>query len=362
MRVGVVFGGRSVEQLVSIRSAQTVRDGLRQAGHDVVCLYIDERGSFHDAPSSSTVLDEQRPLAPTPERPAQSLTHLVSANVDAVFAITHGTFGEDGNLQGLLEMLDLPYVGCATTASAVAMDKVISKRLFAAAGIAVVPFAALTRGAFAARGLDDIKAFVDATPLPLFVKPSVGGSSVGCRKVKEVSALTDAIAFALSFDDTALIEKNITGREVEIAVLGADASSMQASLPGEIVPGGDFYDYADKYLKDDAKLLAPAPVDAATTKKLQDAAIAAMGAIGGSGLARVDFFLLPDNTFYLNEINTLPGFTNVSMYPLLWELSGVPLPQLCDRLLTLGLDRHRRRGELDSSLQAFVKSASQGQV
>ena len=362
MRVGVVFGGRSVEHLVSIRSAKTVRDGLQQAGHDVVCLYIDERGSFHDAAASSAVITDQRSLPALTTRPARSLQHLVAADVDAVFAITHGTFGEDGTLQGLLEMLDLPYVGCNTTSSAVAMDKLLSKRLFAAAGIPVVPFAAVGRGAFEARGLDDVKAFVDGQPVPLFVKPSVGGSSVGCRKVKELPALKDAVAFALSFDETALIEANVTAREVEIAVLGADASTMQASVPGEIVPGADFYDYADKYLKDDAKLLAPAPVDATTTAKLQAAAIAAMGAIGGAGLARVDFFLMPDNSFYLNEINTLPGFTNVSMYPRLWGLSGVALPQLCDRLVQLGVERHRRRARTDASLQAFVQSASRGAV
>ncbi|MDP2339866.1 MAG: D-alanine--D-alanine ligase family protein [Deltaproteobacteria bacterium] len=362
MKVGVVFGGRSVEHLVSIRSAKTVREGLQQAGHDVVCLYIDERGSFHDATSSSAVITEQKAKAPESAKPARSLQHLVAADVDAVFAITHGTFGEDGTLQGLLEMLDLPYVGCATAASAVAMDKLLSKRLFAAAGIPVVPYAAITRGAFEARGLDDVAAFVDGTAFPLFVKPAVGGSSVGCRKVKERASLRDAVAFALSFDETALIEVNVSAREVEIAVLGADASSMQASVPGEIVPGADFYDYADKYLKDDAKLLAPAPVDAAVTKQLQAAAIAAMGSIGGAGLARVDFFLLPDNSFYLNEINTLPGFTNVSMYPRLWALSGVALPQLCDRLVQLGVERHRRRAHIDASLQEFVRSAAAGKI
>ena len=362
MRVGLIFGGRSVEHLVSVRSAKTVREGLGQAGHDVVCLYIDERGSFHDPATSSLVIDRQQALPPSSDRPARSLAHLTNTDVDAVFAITHGTFGEDGTLQGLLEMLDLPYVGCATTASAVAMDKLLSKQLFSAAGIPVVPYAAVHRGAFESRGIDDVKAFVDATPFPLFVKPSVGGSSVGCRKVKQRAELKDAVTFALSFDETALIEANVTAREVEIAVLGADAATMQASVPGEIVPGADFYDYADKYLKDDARLLAPAPVDAATTAKLQEAAIRAMGAVGGAGLARVDFFLLPDNSFYLNEINTLPGFTNVSMYPRLWGLSGVPLPELCDRLVKLGVERHRRRAHIDASLQEFVRGVASGKA
>jgi D-alanine-D-alanine ligase len=354
MRVGVVFGGRSVEHLVSIRSARTVCEGVAAAGHDVVAVYVDEAGAFRDASASARVLESQRALPPGDDRPAGSLRHLVDARLDVVFPIIHGTGGEDGTLQGMLEMLDIPYVGCATTASAVAMDKLLSKRLFAAAGIPVVPWASVTRGDFERRGLEDIRAFVDGESLPLFVKPAVGGSSVGCVKVKERSALADAVAFALRFDDVALIERGVVAREVEIAVLGADASTMAASVPGEIVPGGDFYDYADKYLKDDAKLLAPAPVDEATTKRLQDAAVAAMAAIGGAGLARVDFFLLGDGTVYLNEINTLPGFTSVSMYPRLWGLSGVPLPALCDRLVRLAVERKARRARIDASLREFV--------
>lgn len=362
MKVAVVFGGRSVEHLVSIRSAKTVRAGLVEAGHDVVCVYIDEGGSFCDAASSSAVLEAQKALTPSTSAPASSLANLTSHNVDAVFPITHGTYGEDGTLQGLLEMLDLPYVGCNTAASAVAMDKVLSKRLFSSAGIPVVPWAVVTRGAFDKDGVSSVASFVDGEALPLFVKPAIGGSSVGCKKVKTRAELKDAVAFALSFDETALIERGVSAREVEIAVLGADASTMKASVPGEIVPGADFYDYVDKYLKNDAKLLAPAPVDAATTKALQQAAITAMGAIGGAGLARVDFFLLPDGTFYLNEINTLPGFTNVSMYPQLWGLSGVPLKELCDTLVKLAVDRSRRKARIDQSLRDFVASAASGKV
>ena len=366
MKVGVMFGGRSVEHLVSIRSAKTVRDGVKAAGHDVVCLYVDEGGVFHDQRTSEGVLEAQQALPPSSQRPSSSLSHLADARVDVVFPIIHGTYGEDGTLQGLLEMLDVPYVGCNVTSSAVAMDKLQIKRMFQACGIPVVPYAAVSRGAFDARSAEDLpvelKGFVERTPLPLFVKPSVGGSSVGCKKVKTKEALTDAVAFALSFDDVALVEQGVSAREVEIAVLGMDASTMKASVPGEIVPGADFYDYADKYLKNDAKLLAPAPVAAETTAKLQEAAIAAMGAIGGHGLARVDFFLLPDGSFYLNEINTLPGFTNVSMYPQLWGLSGVPLPQLCDTLAQLAVERSRRRARIDQSLRAFVAAAANGKV
>ncbi len=354
MKVGLVFGGRSVEHLVSLRSARTVREGLAAAGHDVVCLYIDEGGAFFDHATSSSVLDAGKPLAPRAGKPGATFHHLTNAVLDAVFPIVHGTYGEDGNLQGLLEMLDLPYVGCNTASSAVAMDKLLSKRAFSSAGVPVVPWAAIDRATFAATGLASIQAFVDDEALPLFVKPAVGGSSVGCVKVKTLEALHDAIAFALRFDTTALIERGIAAREVELAVLGMNAATMKASVPGEIVPGGDFYDYADKYLKDDAKLLAPAPVDPATLAKLQQAAIAAMGAIGGSGLARVDFFLLPDGSFYLNEINTLPGFTSVSMYPRLWGLTGIALPQLCDELVQLAVARAAEKTITDIALRSFV--------
>ena len=361
MRVGVVFGGRSVEHLVSIRSATTVCEGLAAAGHTVVPLYADEAGCFVDEATSTTVLREQRPHV-TGSTPRASLHHLTNATLDAVFPIIHGTFGEDGTLQGLLEMLAIPYVGCSTAASAVAMDKVLSKRVFSSAGIPVVPWTSIDRATFAATGVDSIAAFVDAETLPLFVKPAVGGSSVGCVKVKERGALSDAIAFALHFDTVALIERGVAAREVELAVLGASGSSMQASVPGEIVPGADFYDYADKYLKNDAKLLAPAPVEGAVLNRLQAAATAAMVAIGGAGLARVDFFLLPDGSYYLNEINTLPGFTSVSMYPLLWSLSGVPLPELCDRLVQYAVQRHAEQAATDGALRKFVAAVVAGKA
>ena len=354
MKVGLVFGGRSVEHLISLRSARTVREGLSAAGHEVVCLYIDEGGAFSDPAISREVLDSQKPLPPRRGRPGPTFSHLTNADLDVVFPIVHGTYGEDGTLQGLLEMLDLPYVGCNTGSSAVAMDKLLSKRAFSSVGVPVVPWAAIDRATFAASGLSSVQGFVDDEALPLFVKPAIGGSSVGCVKVKTKEALADAVAFALRFDTVALIERGVQAREVELAVLGLNAATMQASVPGEIVPGGDFYDYADKYLKDDAKLLAPAPIDAETLAKLQHAAIAAMGAIGGSGLARVDFFLLPDNSFYLNEINTLPGFTDVSMYPRLWGLSGVPLPDLCDRLVRLAHDRAAEKTVTDAALRGFV--------
>ena len=212
-----------------------------------------------------------------------------------------------------------------------------------------------TRAAFDANPVGSLGA-CDALGSPLFVKPSVGGSSVGCRLVKERAQLIDAVRFALQFDDTILVEQGVKAREVEMAVLGR-AGAMAASVIGEIVPGGEFYDYEDKYLKDDAKLIAPAQLPDEVASELKHNAVRAMDAIGGAGMARVDFFYLEgERRLALNEINTLPGFTTISMYPRLWGLSGVPLPELCDRLVKLAVERQADKRRLDAGLRAFVGS------
>lgn len=358
MRVGLVFGGRSVEHVVSVRSARTVLEGLRAAGHEVVALGIAESGAWLPPDVSLGVLEgTAKALPASTEGVRASARHLLAASVEAVFPIVHGTYGEDGTLQGLFEMLDVPYVGCGVLASAVAMDKLQSKRLFEAAGLPVVPYVAVTRAAFDA----DAHAALAATEglaLPLFVKPSVGGSSVGCRSVSSRGELADAVRFALRFDDVVLVEKGVKAREIEVAVLGA-TGALRASAIGEIVPGKEFYDYEDKYLKDDAKLLAPAPIDDALAAEVKRLAVLAMDDIGGAGLARVDFFLVgqgEEQKLYLNEINTLPGFTNVSMYPRLWGLAGVPLPELVDTLVHLAVNRQKAKARIDDALREFVAS------
>jgi D-alanine-D-alanine ligase len=356
MRVGLVFGGRSVEHLVSLRSAKTVREALLQAGHDVIPLGIDTDGRWHNATASQAVLEGS--FFPSLESsPLSSLEWLRSGAPEVIFPIAHGTFGEDGCLQGLCEMVDLPYVGCSVAASAVAMDKRLSKQLFAAHGLAVVPFVAVGSHPFASHGMElpALQAFMAQQPLPLFVKPSVGGSSVGCRKARSVAELRDAIAFALRFDGTAIVERAVSAREVEVAVLGDD-DALRASELGEIVPGNDFYDYEDKYLNDNAKLLAPAPVSPALKQQLQQAAMLAMTAIGGAGMARVDFFVEADGSFTLNEVNTVPGFTSVSMYPRLWGLSGIPVDRLVDELVQIAVRRQRRQRKTHAALRAFVAS------
>jgi D-alanine-D-alanine ligase len=350
-KVGLVFGGRSVEHAVSVTSARTVRQALEQAGYEVVPLGIAPDGCWLSPEESLPALDgklEALPAAGGAVPP--TLRHLLASGVDVVFPLVHGTWGEDGTLQGLCEMLALPYVGAGVTASAIAMDKLQAKRLLAAAGVPVVEFRAVSRVRFEA----DSEAFLRdcaGLPYPLFVKPSVGGSSVGVQKVREAGGLEAAVRHALRFDDQVLVERGVSGRELEVAVLGHH--QLEASRVGEIVPGADFYDYADKYHSDAAKLIAPAELPTLLEERLRALAIEAFAAIGGSGMARVDFLVEGDRP-YVNEINTVPGFTRISMYPRLWALTAVPLPMLVERLVEVALARHAERQGLDAGIKGFL--------
>lgn len=352
--VGVIFGGRSVEHQVSIRSARTVVDGLRAAGHQVTPLGIAQDGCWIDSEASEAVLSGGiATIAPLGLPIAPTLRHLLAAGVEVLFPIVHGTWGEDGTLQGLCEMIDVAYVGPGVTASALAMDKLLFKRQMEAAGVPVVEYAAVRRSEFEA----DPAAFLRKArelPFPVFVKPSVGGSSVGVKKVASPHCLETGVRFALQFDDTAIVERGVKGRELECAVLGYQ--EIEASAVGEIVPGNEFYDYSDKYLQDTAQLIAPAELSPEATGRLRELAVRAFEAIGGVGLARVDFLVEGEDGLYVNEINTLPGFTSISMYPRLWGLSGVPLPELVDRLVRIALDRHRDRRRLDEGIKEFLES------
>ena len=355
--VGVAFGGRSVEHQVSIRSARTVVQGLRDAGHSVTPLGIAQDGCWIDAEASEAVLSSEvtKEIPPVEIPVAPTLRHLLASGVEVVFPIVHGTWGEDGTFQGLCEMLDLAYVGPGVTASALAMDKVLCKRQLAAAGVPVVEYEAITRRQFE----DDPAGCLAACsrlPFPLFVKPSVGGSSVGVKKVPDSSCLETSLRFALRFDDTVLVERGVKGRELECAVLGY--RKIEASVVGEVIPGNEFYDYADKYLQDTAGLVAPADIPQEVADRLRSIAVDAFSAIGGVGLARVDFFLEGEDRLYVNEMNTLPGFTSISMYPRLWGLSGLPLPKLVDRLVQIALERHRDRHRLDEGIKDFLAELS----
>jgi len=350
-RIGLVFGGRSVEHEVSVTSARAVAQGLEAAGYEVVPLGIGPDGGWLAPDRARPALAGEAPALPEAGGPiAPTLRHLLDSGVDAAFPLVHGTWGEDGTLQGLLEMAGLPYVGAGVTASAIAMDKLQTKRVLQAAGVPVVEFRAVSAVRFDA----DAKAFLDSCaelPLPLFVKPSVGGSSVGVQKVRGAGELEDAVRTALRFDHQVLVERGVSGRELEVSVLGLHA--LEASRVGEIVPGAEFYDYADKYLSDAAKLIAPAELPDGVEDRIRRIAAEAFAAIGGAGMARVDF-LLDGESAYVNEINTVPGFTRISMYPRLWAISGVPLPELVTRLVDIALERHRERQGLDAGIKGFL--------
>lgn len=351
-KVGLVFGGRSVEHRVSVTSARTVAAGLEESGHTVVPLGIAEDGCWVSHEESLSALEGAVDALVGRGQPvAATLQRLLDASPEVVFPLVHGTWGEDGTLQGLCEMLDLPYAGAGVTASAVAMDKGLCKKLFEAAGVPVVEYEVVSRLAFDS----DPQGCLDRAgrlPLPLFVKPCNGGSSVGVRRVHESGSLRAAVEFAFKFDESILVERGIQGRELECSVLGD--RELEASAVGEIVPGNEFYDYADKYLQDTAGLLAPAELPAALAARVQELAVRAFAAIGGAGMARVDFLLEGDDGLFVNEINPLPGFTSISMYPRLWEISGLALPELVDRLVEIAIARHRRRRQLDASIKEWL--------
>ena len=351
-RVGVAFGGRSVEHQVSIRSARTVSQALEQAGHDVVPLGITQDGRWLDSRASRRAIEgEIDSLGAAEGKLAPTLRHLLDSSLEVLFPVVHGTWGEDGTLQGLCEMLDLPYVGAGVGASVLAMDKVLCKRQLESCGLPVVEYGAIEASVFRAdpeRALSELPEL----PWPIFVKPSIGGSSVGVRKIDNPEELSSAVAFALRFDTTALVERGIRGRELECSVLGFER--LESSAVGEIRPGNPFYDYEDKYLLDRAVLTIPADLPSAVTERIRRLAAEAFAAIGGHGMARVDFLLEGDSDLYINEINTLPGFTSISMYPKLWEEAGLPLPRLVERLIEIAFAAHRRRRSLDEGIKDWL--------
>jgi len=344
LRVALVFGGRSGEHEISVISARSVAGALDRERFEVVPMAIDRAGLWTEAETAAAILAAPGTTPDTvpPFTGAHRLDpRLLEPGIDVVLPILHGPFGEDGTIQGLCEMLDLPYAGCGVTASGVTMDKALAKRLLRDAGLATPRFVTLTEARWR-RGRLACEAECAALPLPWFVKPSRMGSSVGISKVKGASELAAAVETALAYDDLVLVEEGIPAREIEVAVLEADPPV--ASVPGEVVPGHEFYDYADKYLDDDCRLLAPAPLEPAQAEKVRSLALAAFAACSCEGMARVDFLLdRRDGNWYVSELNAIPGFTAISMYPRLLALSGVPYPALIAALIDAGLARHRRR-------------------
>jgi D-alanine-D-alanine ligase len=350
LRVVVLFGGRSVEREVSRISARTIVGALDPSRYDVVPLAVGPDGRFLAAAASARLLSQGRMpgkfLAGEKEgpRPSEAIVpaEIGPSRADVVIPIIHGTTGEDGTLQGFLEFLGIPYVGAGVAGSAIGMDKAVFKSLLRDAGIPTARFLALSaRGEVKAR----LSARTPAFRLPLFVKPSNGGSSVGVTKVKDWPELDAAVDVAFRYDDRVLIEEGIDARELECAVLGND--DPKASVVGEVVPGREFYDYDDKYREDNAKLLIPAAIPEETSGDVRRLAVEAFRVAGISGMARVDFFLeRGTGRVLVNELNTLPGFTAISMYPKLWEASGLPLPKLLDELIRLAIERKEKRDRL----------------
>jgi D-alanine-D-alanine ligase len=387
LRVGILFGGRSGEHEVSLLSAASVFNAIDKNKYEVVPIGITKQGHWVTAADAERLLKgkaadhEDRHLRagdpqatpaaavlasgesvvvpPEPQQPGRSLAAFQTENamvrraadrainVDIIFPVLHGTFGEDGTIQGLLELADLPYVGAGVLGSAAGMDKDIMKALFHAAGLPIVKHATVLRSDWEA-GPKKVQNLVESRlKYPVFVKPANLGSSVGISKAHDRKELGPAIDEAARFDRKIVIEQGVGGRkqkarEIECAVLGND--KPEASVPGEIVPGQEFYDYNAKYLDEGSQLIIPAKLSKAETKKVQQLAIAAFKAVDCSGLARVDFLMEPKTRkIYLNEINTMPGFTSISMYPKLWAATGVTYPELIERLIQLGMERHQEK-------------------
>jgi len=389
LRVGILFGGRSGEHEVSLLSAASVFSAIDKGKFEVVPIGITKEGRWLTAADAERLLQgkgfgesaskahlragdpEATPGAavlargeavmvpPEPQRQPGSLTPFQTEaglarrvsdraiNVDIIFPVLHGTFGEDGTIQGLLELADIPYIGAGVLGSAAGMDKDVMKSLFLATGLPIVKHVTVLRSAWESEPKKAQKLVESKLKYPVFVKPANLGSSVGISKAHDRKELGPAIEEAAKFDRKIVIEQGVGGsqqkaREIECSVLGND--KPEASVPGEIVPGKEFYDYTAKYVDEGSQLIIPAKLSKTETKRVQHLAISAFKAVDCSGLARVDFLMDPKNRkIYLNEINTMPGFTAISMYPKLWAASGLAYPDLIERLIQLGQERHQEK-------------------
>ncbi|MEC5424582.1 D-alanine--D-alanine ligase [Virgibacillus sp. C22-A2] len=360
-KVGIIFGGKSAEHEVSLQSAKNIVDAIDKNNYDVVLIGIDKEGKWHLNDQSSYLLHAEDPkliqlnksddaIAIVPGEVNNQLIHATDAlgldQLDVVFPIVHGTLGEDGSLQGMMRLVNLPFVGPSVLGSAVCMDKDIAKRLLKGAGIKVAKGLTYTR---AKKSKINFQEAVELLGTPMFIKPANQGSSVGVSKVSTEDEFHEAIESAFHYDHKVVIEETIVGREIECSVLG-NADPIASKL-GEILPRTEFYSYESKYIDEKgAELSIPADVSDEVTKKMQQVAIDAFETLQCEGLARVDFFLTKNGDIYVNEVNTLPGFTKISMYPKLWEISGISYSELINRLLELAIERHQADLSLKSSV------------
>ncbi len=353
IRVGILFGGRSAEHEVSLQSAKNIIDAIDTNKYEVVLIGIDKKGQWHLNEESRFLLPEtESGLPELPEKgenlalvPGKGDEQLVALSgqrrlgaLDVIFPVLHGPFGEDGTVQGLLKLANVAFVGAGVLGSAIGMDKDVMKRLLRDADIPVARFLVVNRYSSKEIGFDDAR---DQLGLPLFIKPANLGSSVGIHKVKDREEFERAVRDALSYDNKILIEECIRGREIECSVLGNE--NPIASVPGEILPRHEFYSYEAKYLDENgAALEIPAKLPLATSERIRQLAIKTFSVLCCEGMARVDFFLRNDEEIIVNEINTIPGFTRISMYPKLWEATGISYGELIDRLIELAIERFER--------------------
>lgn len=360
-KVGIIFGGKSAEHEVSLQSAKNIVEAIDKTKFDVILIGIDKNGKWHLNDQSSYLLNAENPkliqlnksddtIAIVPGEMDKQLIHAENAmqleQLDVVFPIVHGTLGEDGSLQGMLRLANLPFVGPSVLGSSICMDKDIAKRLLKDAGINVAKGLTYTSAKKDKISYEEAAAYLGT---PMFIKPANQGSSVGVSKVTTKEEFEAGIESAFQYDHKLIVEESIVGREIECSVLGN--TDPKASLLGEILPHTEFYSYESKYIDEKgAELAIPAELSDEVTKEMQKAAIEAFETLQCEGLARVDFFLTENGDIYVNEVNTLPGFTKISMYPKLWEISGISYPDLIKRLIELAIERHER----DSSLKSTV--------
>ncbi|WP_040981904.1 D-alanine--D-alanine ligase [Oceanobacillus jeddahense] len=361
-KVGIVFGGKSSEHEVSLQSAKNIVDAIDLDKYEVYLLGIDKQGNWHVNDRSHYLINEEDPslialnktgegiaIVPGAEKNQiiQTDSDVSMDQLDVIFPIVHGTLGEDGSLQGMLRMANIPFVGSSVLGSAISMDKDIAKRLLVDAGLNVARGYSFRKGKQDQISYQDIAAELGT---PLFIKPANQGSSVGVHKVETEEAFNHAIQDAFLYDHKILVEEAVVGREIECSVLGNEQPI--ASVPGEILPTVEFYSYEAKYIDESgARLEIPAALEKDVVEQIQTTAIQAFEALNCEGLARVDVFLKEDNTIIINEINTLPGFTKISMYPKLWEESGISYRELIEKLIELAIERHQRDQQLKSSIQ-----------
>ena len=363
LRVGILFGGRSGEHEVSLASAASVIRALDPEKYEAVPIGITKEGRWLMGAGAQKLLPEvlksgERVVLPAdpsaasllPVAPAGSRQGSQGIHVDVMFPVLHGTFGEDGTVQGLLELAGLPYVGAGVLASSVGMDKDVQKRLFEYAGLPIVPFVAVSRKEWQREPKRTLAKIQKALRYPLFVKPATLGSSVGMTRVAKANELAAALNLAAEFALKIIVEKAVNAREIEVSVLGND--DPKASIPGEIIPHREYYDYTAKYLEEGTRLEIPAKLTRAQAKKIQEYAIRAFRAIDGTGMARADFFVdKKTSRIFINELNTIPGFTSISMYPKMWEASGISYKELIDRLIQLALELHAEKARTKYSIE-----------